>query len=236
MVEVVTWLKDTNDLFFMIDEYNVLDNRTSNSSLMEVWLHLETLEESSTYLHGGFARWNEAFSRAFKSTYTSTYHCKYTTFRLEEIKQYITQKDLLSEPNHDNKAIEKFLSTKDVEQQQRTLEQWVMDIAALEPIRRRKVAAALSDLIAGRDRINSNGFNPRWIIQNGDKFALVFDLVKEMVVATVGMHFGKVDRDALMMKVAEQLIEECMATHLVPSLVGLMVEMIVIHIAKQWVH
>ncbi|EFJ04252.1 hypothetical protein SELMODRAFT_432585 [Selaginella moellendorffii] len=37
-----------------------------------------------------------------------------------------------------------------------------------------------------------------------------------------------------MMKVAEQLIEECMAAHPAPLLVGLMVERIVIHIAKQW--
>ncbi|EFJ22459.1 hypothetical protein SELMODRAFT_443302 [Selaginella moellendorffii] len=259
MMEVVTWLKDTNDLFFVIDEYNVLDDRTSNSSLMEVWLTLETLEESSTCLH---ARRNEALSRAFKSTYNSNYLCKYTAFTPEEIKQYITRKGLLSEPggmqaltgglplmvrlfvdcyvaaasspDRDNEAREKFLCTRDVEQQRRTLEQWVMDIAALEPVRRRRAAAALSDLITGRGRIDSDDFNPRWIVQNGDKFALVSDLAKEMVVAAVGMHFGKADGDALMMKVAEQLIEECMAAHPVPSLVGLMVELVVIHIAKQW--
>ncbi|EFJ22445.1 hypothetical protein SELMODRAFT_416742 [Selaginella moellendorffii] len=262
MMEVVSWLKRTNDLFFVVDEYDVLDSRASNSSLMDVWLALEALEESSTCLHGGSARRNEAYARVFKTTHNRNYHCKYTAFTPEETKQYITWKGLLSEPgemqaltgglplmvrvfvdcyveaaasaDREGEAREKFLSTEEVEQQRRTVEQWVTEIAALKRVRRRRAVAALSDLIAGRGRIDSDSFDPRWIVQNGDKFALVSDLAKAMVVAAVGMHLNKADGDALMMKVAEQLIEECMAAHPAPLLVGLMVERIVIHIAKQW--
>ncbi|EFJ04253.1 hypothetical protein SELMODRAFT_432586 [Selaginella moellendorffii] len=262
MMEMVSWLKRTNDLFFVVDEYDVLDSRASNSSLMDVWLALEALEESSTCLHGGSARRNEAYARVFKTTHNRNYHCKYTAFTPEETKQYITWKGLLSEPgemqaltgglplmvrvfvdcyveaaasaDREHEAREKFLSTEEVEQQRRTVEQWVTEIAALKRVRRRRAVAALSDLIAGRGRIDSDSFDPRWIVQNGDKFALVSDLAKAMVVAAVGMHLNKADGDALMMKVAEQLIEECMAAHPAPLLVGLMVERIVIHIAKQW--
>ncbi|EFJ22443.1 hypothetical protein SELMODRAFT_416740 [Selaginella moellendorffii] len=188
MMEVVSWLKDTNDLFFVVDEYDVLDSRASSSSFMNVWLALEALEESSTCLHGGSARRNEAYARVFKTTHNRNYHCKYTAFTPEETKQYITWKGLPSEPgemqaltgglplmvrvfmdcyveaaasaDREHEAREKFLSTEEVEQQRRTVEQWVTEIAALKRVRRRIEVAALSDLIAGTGRIDSDSFDP----------------------------------------------------------------------------
>ncbi|EFJ25466.1 hypothetical protein SELMODRAFT_413535 [Selaginella moellendorffii] len=243
MMEVVSWLKHTNDLFFVVDEYDVLDSRASNSSLMDMWLALKALEESSTCLHGGSTRRNEAYARVFKTTHNRNYHCKYTAFTPEETKQCVTWKGLPSEPGEMQALtgglplmVRVFVdcyvaaaTSADCEG-----EEWVTEIAALKHVRRRIAVAALSDLIAGRGRIDSDSFDPRWIVQNGDKFALVSDLTKAMVVTAVGMHLDKADGDALMMKVAEQLIEECMAAHLAPLPVELMVERIVIHIAKQW--
>ncbi|EFJ10486.1 hypothetical protein SELMODRAFT_427148 [Selaginella moellendorffii] len=217
LLQVVTFLKESNDFYFIIDEYNLLDDWATNEELRNVWLALADFEECSVCLHGGSAERAAAYARLSKSTFNRESHCHYSVFTKEEVDAFLGKQGLQSEPpemreltgylpllvriyldvysESREKARENFLLSREVAQQKRDLQKMVMKAAEFSDGKRKWGVECLSELIAGTATADGmmgdlGFFSTRWIVENNGMFSLVSELAKRVVILAVEQYLG----------------------------------------------